>query len=247
MTDMALKKHYAELTPEERFRLIYAAGAREDSVEQERLAQSAEKIGLSMPDYAPASHAFSELSLLIYIELLDQAALYADAMRIDAQQSRDRWDEEQDERRKRRKQIRNSSEGNDDKRSDGIRPETKDLKAADWKNALKSDRRAERRTEELVLACGCVFREKVRGWELFCELLKVPPFTLWRGLPGFERFQRYLGLSETLAFTRKGLLRWLNRTRDKDHEKAKTCISGKRIAKATEEMFRDRVKWWGGD
>ena len=92
-----------------------------------------------------------------------------------------------------------------------------------------------------------MFRERVRGWVLFCESLKVPPFTLWRGLPGFERFLIQLQLTETLAFSRRELVRWLNRARAKESEKSTTCISAKRIARATEEIFRDRVKWWGGE
>jgi len=41
----ALARHYDNLTPEERFRLILAAGARGDKVEQDRLVNSG---GLSL-------------------------------------------------------------------------------------------------------------------------------------------------------------------------------------------------------
>lgn len=44
------------------------------------LAQSAKKIDLVDPDYAPASFVFHELSLLTFIELCDHARLYFDLM-----------------------------------------------------------------------------------------------------------------------------------------------------------------------
>ena len=37
------------------------------------------RITLSMPDHAPYAHAFDELALLIFIELLEEAAGYLDA------------------------------------------------------------------------------------------------------------------------------------------------------------------------
>jgi len=78
MNANVLAKHYARLTPEERFRLLSAASARGDDVEQQRLQHSARCLTLSMPDYSPWAHAFSELAKLVFFELLEEAAKYQD-------------------------------------------------------------------------------------------------------------------------------------------------------------------------
>jgi hypothetical protein len=90
-----------------------------------------------------------------------------------------------------------------------------------------------------------VFREKVRGWELFCERLSVPPFSLWAGLPEFDRFEKLLRMSESMTFMRKGLLRWLNRVKKPGEPESKR-VSAERLASQAEEMYRARVRWWGG-
>jgi len=80
MTTMnAVARHYDRLTPEERFRLIVAAGARGDCAEADRLIGAGQRLTLQMGDYAPFCHAFNELSHLIFIELLDTAAAYLEA------------------------------------------------------------------------------------------------------------------------------------------------------------------------
>src|ERR1700757_4051374 len=63
---------------------------------------------------------------------------------------------------------------------------------------------------DVAPAAGFVLRMKAEGWKLFCKRLTVPPFALWEGLPGFERLQRALSLSEKAAFEAEGFLRWLN-------------------------------------
>jgi hypothetical protein len=79
MTANAVARHYAELTPEERFRLILAAGARGDEAEQERLKAAGERITLSMPDHSPYGHAFDELATLVFLELVEEASKHDDA------------------------------------------------------------------------------------------------------------------------------------------------------------------------
>ncbi len=77
-----LAKNYKCLTPEERFRLILAASGRGDEAERDRLGHAGEKITLSMPDHAPYAHAFNDLSLLTFIELLEEAASYQEGFAI---------------------------------------------------------------------------------------------------------------------------------------------------------------------
>ena len=71
-----LANHYSQLTPEERFRLMMAADARGDETELHRLRDTGTQITLSMPIQAPYAHAFQEMLLSTYIELLEDAALY---------------------------------------------------------------------------------------------------------------------------------------------------------------------------
>ncbi len=80
MNASGLARSYGALSAEERFRLIAAAGARGDEVEQERLVRAARRLTVSMPDYSPYGHAFNELSLLVFIELVEEAARYREAL-----------------------------------------------------------------------------------------------------------------------------------------------------------------------
>jgi hypothetical protein len=237
MTKTGLTRLYSEIDPEERFRLILAAGARGDTVEQERLVAAGKKVTYVMPEHAPAAHAFNELALLTFIELQDAAGFYRDAMLIDEQdchlrQITGRGDEveagpEENEGAARDEESIDGDDEGDETEDDGRWP-------------------GESRAFDVVLAAGCVFREKVRGWELFCERLSVPPYSLWTGLPGYDRFEKLLKTSESIAFTRKGLRRWLNRTKAAGEPDSKRVLSAERLADAAEAMYRERVKWWGG-
>lgn len=82
MNANAVAKHYAILTAEERFRLILAASGRGDAAERDRLMNTGGRITLAMPDHSPYAHALSELSLLTFIELLEEAARYHDASEL---------------------------------------------------------------------------------------------------------------------------------------------------------------------
>jgi hypothetical protein len=81
MSASGVAKHYDALTPEERFRLILAAGARGDEAERARLVNTGRQVTLSLQDHAPHAYAFKELSLLTYLELTEDAAGYLDALR----------------------------------------------------------------------------------------------------------------------------------------------------------------------
>src|SRR5262245_55026199 len=80
MNANALARHYASLTPEERFRLVLAARARGDEPERGRLVDAGELVKIAMSDHAPYGQAFLELALLTFIELLEAAAHYHDAL-----------------------------------------------------------------------------------------------------------------------------------------------------------------------
>ncbi len=76
MTSKTLSKHYDCLTPEERLPLIYAAKARGDDLESERLARSAPRLHFSEPDYLRRSQAIFETFLWNMIDLLDAATTF---------------------------------------------------------------------------------------------------------------------------------------------------------------------------
>jgi hypothetical protein len=79
MNSNGLAKHYEKLTPEERFRLIMAAGDRGDEAEGERLHNASKRITFSNVDYSPFAQALQDLATLVFLELLEEAAMYRDA------------------------------------------------------------------------------------------------------------------------------------------------------------------------
>jgi hypothetical protein len=233
----ALAKHYGNLTPEERFRLILAAGGRGDKAEQDRLVSSGQRIPLSVQDHAPYAHAFDEVALLIFLELLEEAARYLDTFA--------------------RSDVADDLGGDDEAADGGEADEAEGDSGEDEPSEAKAA--AESATEDagkpplwqryldLALAAGFVMRTKAEGWKRFCERLAVPPFALWESLPGFDRLQRALKLAEEAAFFPEGLLRWLNTIRPAGApELAEVPLTVEGIATATEEFFRQRVQWWGG-
>jgi hypothetical protein len=100
---------------------------------------------------------------------------------------------------------------------------------------------------DLALATGFVLRTKTEGWKLFCQRWSLPPFADWELLPGFDRLQRALALTENAAFTSEGFLHWMNAIRPPDEpELRSTPLTVEGIADGTEQLFQERVEWWGG-
>lgn len=79
MNKHRLNPLYDRIQPQERFRLIYAASARDDMAEYYRLIDAAPRKRVSVPDYFGASRAFDEVSMLIFIELVDDARAYVES------------------------------------------------------------------------------------------------------------------------------------------------------------------------
>ena len=99
----------------------------------------------------------------------------------------------------------------------------------------------------MALASGYVLRAKADGWKLFCEKLNILPFLYWENLPGFDRLQRAMALAEKAAFVPEGFLKWLNRIRPRGKPKlTEVPLTAEAVAKANEDIFRQRVQWWGG-
>jgi hypothetical protein len=216
-----LAKHYDTLNPHERFTLIFLAGARGDKAEQARLVAAGEQITLSMQDYAPYAHAFNELALVVYIELLAEASSYLESLHF-ADDTDDLGDVAPEE---------DSDEGTSEEESDAddVEPSIADC----W--------------FDLALAKGYVLKTRAGAWRLFCERRSFPPFAAWEGLPGFDRLQRALTASEKAAFVPEGFLRWANAARPEGApEVTEIPLSVEGLSNALEELFKKSVKWWCG-
>jgi hypothetical protein len=229
MNPNALAKNYGRLTPEERWRLIVAADARGDDAEENRLANAAERIHFTSPDFSPYGKAFFEVALVVFIELLDEAARCDEFwLRADAH---DPLGDDEDE-------VEDGDEAPDEPGAQAGAVSVKDgaRKRPVWQ-----------RSGDIAMASGLVLRTKAAGWRLFCERLTIPPFGRWEGLPGFHRVQGALNMAEKLAFTSEEMRRWLNRTRPAgDPEVRALGLTPEGCAMALEEVFRQRVAWWGG-
>jgi hypothetical protein len=221
-----LAKNYKCLTPEERFRLILAASGRGDEAERNQLVRTGDRIHLSMQDHAPYADAFNELAMLMFIELLEEAALYHDALERCHQDELEGSEE---------------AEGKRDPEGEA------DANAGEDHAATHPDYSTLDRYFDLFLASGYELRAEVEGWKLFCEKLNIPPFLLWQDLPGFDRLQRALALAEKAAFTAEGFLKWLNRIRPAgEQELSEVPLTAESVAKAAAQAFRQRVEWWEG-
>lgn len=82
MNTNTLAKQYDKLTPRERLPLILAASVRGDEAERDRLARSAPRVGLRVQDYFGLSQAFVEVSHLHFMESLDFAGHYLEALAV---------------------------------------------------------------------------------------------------------------------------------------------------------------------
>jgi hypothetical protein len=251
----SLARHYGNLTPEERFRLILAAGSRGDKAEQDRLVKSGGRIALSIQDHAPYAYAFDELAFLIFIELLEEAARYLEAFThaddtLDVLGDDEEEEEGEDVKQEDGGEVAEEEGGGEDeeRKCDNADEEVSDATAnAKSAEEARSARSLWQRFFDMALAAGFVLRTKAEGWELFCERMTIPPFALWEHLPGFDRLQRALRLAERAAFAPEGFLRWLNDIRPAGEAKwTKVPLTVEGMAAATGQLFRERVDWWGG-
>jgi hypothetical protein len=223
----SLAKQYGQLTPEERFRLIMAAGVRGDEAEMDRLTRSGKRIIVSRPDHSPYSNAFQELILVAYIELLDSAAFYGECNERLHDQLRDSIEDVKD------------AEHDDD--AEELPTEEDAVKYPAW-----------HRAGELAYAAGFLLKAKLAGWKLFCERWNDAPFAAWEeaSFPGLGRLKLALARAEAgTAFpTPADMVRWLNGIRPAgDPETTEADImTAECFADCLDAAFRERVRWWGG-
>ena len=240
MNANALAKHYDRLGAEERFRLILAAGARGDEAEQDRLYLAAPRITLSFSHHAPWAHAFDQLATLVYVELLDEVARHQDAFERwsdAAENNNDEDDVSADE------DEEDEGEDGEEDEHDGAVPECVSRESPIWVRMLA-----------LYYAQGFMLKTKIAGWKLFCERLTLPPFELWKLLPGFDRLQRAIDLlynrqhGPPPAFEPEGMVNWLCQMRPDGQPKPTLdrLVSAERFADDLEKALRQCVKMYGG-
>jgi hypothetical protein len=221
MNTNSVAKNYCKLSAEERFRLIFAAGSRGDTIEQGRLARAGRRLTLSVEDHAPFAHAHAELSMLAFVELLDGAADYLEAL-LRANDARMPAGDESE-----------GSAGDDGAEDTHAKPGAEGREAERWL--------------DVALALGYSLKAKADGWKLFCERKSLPPFAAWAFLPGFDRLQRALKLAERVAFVPAGFARWLSEVRPTgETEVTSAPITTEQIATGLDRLFREMVEWWGG-
>jgi hypothetical protein len=238
MNTNSLDKNYTYLTGEERSRLIKAAVGRSDEAEVRRLVDSSGNITLSTRDYFSHMRAFDELSLHVFVELLDVAAYLVEVLAHVGAPERyigaNLYDcDEQDEK--------------DDAVEDGEgRPDAQ--VAVKVAAAMPEDVHYLRRVIDSSRAIAFVLRTKVEGWKQFCERMNVPPFTEMQLLPGFERLQRTIARAERKAFDPKDMLAWMNRTRAAGEAELRILpVSVELYTETLATEFREKLVWWGGD
>jgi len=237
MTINALARHYDRLGAEERFRLILAAGARGDEAEQGRLCQTAPLITLRFSHHAPWAFAFHQLATLVYVEILEEVARHHDAF--------ERWCDAADDQER----EDDADEGDTGKSEEDAPADPASVAAA---AEVKRKGPFWERMLQLYYAQGFMLKTKITGWKLFCERLTLPPFELWKLLPGFDRLQSAIDLLEgngpPPAFEPEGMVRWLNSIRSEGKPEATldALLSPGRSANDLEIAFRRHVEWWGG-
>jgi hypothetical protein len=238
-----IAKQYHLLSAEERFRLILAAGARGDCPEQDRLKKAGKRIHLAMSDHAPFAQAFSDLSMLYFLVVLDDVAYFDDACRLARECPPD--DPANDEESKLEDDAAAECAASDDHNTGANESRGADNKHAEPEPTKVSEFEG---SMDLAHAAGFHLRTKVAGWKLFCKRMSLPPFALWQPLPGFARFKRRLDFTKRVAFVPEGMVRWLNRIRPK-HAPEMTIdqlVSAARIADGLQAVFPEFVQRCGG-
>jgi hypothetical protein len=179
---------YRTLTPEERFRLLLAAGGRDDDAERDRLVGASPRVGRSLPDYYPYSQAFQELTLQTYMELHELAAQLLETLALtDACEPDD---------------VPEDEEVSD--APSPYPPDSAEAEPSEWERHL-----------ELAFVAGYILKTKTAGWAAFCDRLSVPPLLLWTAMPGYDRLERAWKVSEKVAYDAEGFGRWRDRMRQK--------------------------------
>jgi hypothetical protein len=243
MNPNKLTRHYENLTPEERFALIMNAAVRGDVQEQARLSSSAPRVTYAVSHHQPFAEAFKDLAEHLLLELLDLAGRHFDKLAEAREADHGEGDEDLDN------EDLEDGDPDDEPADSGDDNEGPAAGDKDEDNSLSWQ------WLELALADGYMLKTKVAAWRLWCERRHLPPFAVWQLLPGWDRLRRALDHAEGgtparpvgCAFVEEGMLRWLNSIRPKGaQELTELSCTPEGIADELEEMFQDRLRFYGG-
>jgi hypothetical protein len=213
-----LHKHYDALEPEERFRLLLRAAGRGDDLERERLLRAGERLTFSVADVATFARAFEEVSTTLFTEVLADAGSLFEALRY-CDDPCDEGDGDLDD----------ESEDADDEEDES------DI----WE-------RDEWRGVSFAMARGFLLKTRVRGWELFCKRMGVPPFLDWTPRPGYDLLQRALMVAERVAFSPNGMVNFFRSLQTEGEEPfdPANLMTAESLAKEAEQFYLARADFW---
>jgi hypothetical protein len=231
-----LSKLYSTLKPEERFRLILAASSRGDYAEGSRLAAASKPLELKVQDYIPWALSFTEMAMIIFMELVELAAKHQDSL--------NHWCQAREVKQQA------SAEGDSVDDSEA----TSEIADSPEAEGPSEDDRYDMQLLSAYLAVGFSLKTKITGWKLFCERLNVPPFTIWKSFPGYDRFEAAMMRVEgtegrfPAAFPPEAMLRFLQNLRPEGTPELSMAglMSAEAVAKELDEMLRTGVKQFGG-
>jgi hypothetical protein len=222
-----LVKQYGKLTPDERFRLVNAACARGDSVERERLNNTATRIHFDIAEHGPYGHVFLELQFRTFIDLLADAALLLESSQTVQSALRE---------------LRVATRVRQQKKQMMPQRYEHESDTVDWPSWDRATR--------AVRATGFMLKVKNEGWKLFCERQNSLPTELWEqlNLPGLNRLARALALVDSgVTLSTAEMAMWVNENKAAgDREVTEADIQTPEwYADLLDDCFRTRLKDMG--
>ena len=217
------------LTPEERFRLILAAGGPGRRRGANATGCISETHPLSMPDYSPFCQAFAELAWHTFAELLDATGYYLERFWVsDSSLVEPAQDDAPSEARRGRLRVRRGTTLSVSR--SGKAPALGAYAGTGLRSRLHSQNQGGRL--EAIL----------RGFE-HPAVYAVPDHA------GIRTVERALKLTDDgMSFKTEGMVRWMNTARRSGSptETAKDIVSVESYRRECEACFRDRVRFWRG-
>jgi hypothetical protein len=245
----SIREKYYLLNAEERFRLLLAAESRDDQSEVIALEESAGNTRYVVPSHVPYLEAFEGIALALFVELVEDAALFHDCWEFYSERCEmDSWEQERQDQQDQDFDLDLGFEDEDETEDDdGTEDEDEVGSEAESDDELEEDESDDEdtateeeakinsegylgltREEVIAKASAYLFIAKYRGWAAFCEKLGIPPHHPWRDYPGCKRLIQSIEIGERWAFTEEEMLGWLQHH---GSENAKVGLRAEQITK----------------
>ncbi len=231
----SIREKYYLLNAEERFRLLLAAESRDDKSEVIALEESAGNTRYVVPSHVPYLEAFEGIALALFVELIEDAALFHDCWEFYSERCEmDSWEQERQAQQDQDfdfdlgfGDMDNEDETEDEVGSDD-EIEDEDTATEDDASINSEGYLGLTREEVIAKASAYLFIAKYRGWAAFCEKLGIPPHHPWRDYPGCKRLIQSIEIGERWAFTEEEMLGWLQHH---GSENAKVGLRAEQVTK----------------